>query len=656
MSSETTNVPKPKKTKGPIRTEAVVPFLLVTLMTWAYFHFFFDHHLKKALEYVGYQVVGAEVDIHDLETSFLKGTFRVQGVEITNSQKPDHNLVAVGDVRFGILWDGLLRARVVIDEMAVEQIQIDTPRKSPGRVKPPEPKKPEEDGALGKAANAMKDKALKQTQKKYENNVLGDLANLLAGANGGDEAAKLESKLASKQKLTELQKLYDEKSKVWNEKIKALPQQKEIQALQDKIAKVKTSNFKTPQEVVDSANQLKAVLDEADQKYKTIQATGQALDSDLKTFDQGIKELDVLLKKDIAELENRFHIPKLDPKSLAEGVFRSYLDPYLARMNEYKDMAEKYMPPNLMKKDKPDEADLRLQPRPRARGISYEFGRQNSYPMFWIRKISVSSKASATLGTGDMTGLITNVSSNQPLTGQPTVASFKGDFPSMNIEGFTFKGTFDNLKAQSRIAYETAIEQYPIEGRPLVDSDDVHIQFKKAIAHFRSQGELTGFKDLKFSLENNLKKVDYEIQAKNSTVDEILKGVFQALPVISMNAEGHGFLPALDLSINSNIGPELQKGFEREVKKKIEEAKLKIQNYVNEQVGAQKAKLEGEVNKIKAQVDGEVKKLQAQLDAQKKQAEAKLETAKKDEENKAKGQIQKEGQKAVDDLKKRFGL
>ena len=642
------------KKKSIFRTEAVVPFLIVVVVTWAYFHFLFDYNMKKALEFVGYQVIGAEVDIQQLETSFIHGTFRMQGLEITNSQKPDHNMVAIGDIRFGILWDGLLRARFVVDEMAVEQIQIDTPRKSPGKVKPPEPpKKDEGPSALEKAANEMKDKALKQTEKKNSGNVLGDLASLLSG---NSDTGKIEGNLASKKKLEELQALFAEKQKGWDQKIQSLPKSPEIQALGDKLGKIKTNNFKTPQELVDSLNQLKAVVDEGNKKYQVVQQTGQEMDVDLKSFNQGLKDLDALVKKDQADLESRFHIPKIDAKSLAEGVFRSYLNPYLGRMNEYKDMAEKYLPPKVLKKGGSGEVDERIQPHPREKGVTYEFGKAKAYPMFWVRKIIVSSKASAALGTGDMSGLITDIASNQVLVGKPTVAVLKGDFPSMQIGGFNFKGVFDNLKEKSKISYETSIASYPIAGRPLVDSEDVSIQFTKADATFSTKGELEGLRDLNFTLENSLKKIDYQITAQNQTVSEILKSVFASLPVLNLDVKGEGHLPALNLAINSNLGPELQKGFEREVKKKIDEARAKIQKYIDDNVGKKKAELEAQYTKVKSQVDEQVAKIKGQLDSQKKQSETKQAQAQKDGENKAKKQMQDQGSKAVDDLKKQFGL
>lgn len=106
MTEPTPNKPlKVKKPKGPIRMEAVIPFVIVTTLTVLYFTLFFDSHLRKAIEFVGYQVMGAEVNVADLETSFRKGTFRMRGIQVTDSSKPTHNMVVVGDIRFGVLWD-----------------------------------------------------------------------------------------------------------------------------------------------------------------------------------------------------------------------------------------------------------------------------------------------------------------------------------------------------------------------------------------------------------------------------------------------------------------------------------------------------------------------------------------------------------------------
>lgn len=648
---------KPKKVKGPIRFEAVIPVTIIIVVVWAYFHFFFDANLRSGLEFVGYQVVGAEVDIAKLETSFWNASLRVQGVELTDAQKPEKNMVEIGDIRLGVHWDGLLRARLVVDEMAVEGIKIGTTRKMKGKVKPPEPPKPKATGpsAVEKEATKVGKIALDKTAKDNQSNVLGDIAAILQGGSSQDQLGKIEGTLASKAKLAELEKNFNEKSKAWDQRLKTLPQQKDIQSLSDRMNKIKTKDFKTPQEVADSVNQFQAIMKEADEKYKAVQSTANDLQNDFKVMDQDLKSLDGLVKKDMADLESRFRIPKLDAAEISKSIFRQYLNSYLARFEQYRVMAEKYIPPKTLQKGT-KEPDPQIQPHPRAKGVSYEFGRQNSYPMFWIKKIAISSQAGASAAAGTIKGTVTDVTSNQVLVGRPTVATINGDFPSDEIKDLLVRLTLDNTKAESNIVFDFNVGSYPVNGREVVTSPDVNLAFQKATGKIVSKGTLNDLTNLKMTFSNVVQNVTYDVKAQNSTVQDILTGIFKGIPNVNVDATIEGEVPEFKIDVSSNLGPEIQKGFDVQIKKKIEEAKQKIQNYVNEQVGKEKAKFEAEVSKYKAQIDGEVKKVQAQIDGQKKQAEAKADESKKRSEDQAKQQMQQQGQKAVDDLKKKFGL
>jgi uncharacterized protein (TIGR03545 family) len=268
----------------------------------------------------------------------------------------------------------------------------------------------------------------------------------------------------------------------------------------------------------------------------------------------------------------------------------------------------------------------------------------------------VSSQAGLTPNAGNIKGEILDITSNQRLVGRPTIATLAGDFPSMEILGFLLKLSMDNRKDDSVIDYQFKVDSYALTGKDLVSSPDVKIAFNKANGALGIQGSLVGLKNLSFDFNNQFTKIDYAVSSTNQIADEILKAVFAGIPVVTLNASGKGVLPNVPLSINSNLGPELQKGFEKQIQAKIDEARKKIQAYVDQEIGKQKAQVEAQINQLKGQFDGEVKKAQAQLDTQKKQVEAKVDSAKKDAENQGRKKLEKEGQKAIDDLKKQFGL
>lgn len=651
--------PKIKKEQGPIRWEAILPFTIIVLLLLLYFKLFFDYNLRKGLEYAGYIVAGAEVDIAELETSFIKASIRIQGIEVTDAAKPTQNSISIGDVRFGMLWDALLRGKVVIKEVVVEKVEFGKPRKSPGKVKPPEPVVINEDSdqpsALQNKAEKLKDKALSATESKYNNNVLGDIAGMLGGTDSKDQLEKIEGTILSKEMAAKLEAEMKSKSQAWEERLKKLPQAKDFLALSDRAGKIKTKDFKSPDELQTSLKEFDSVTKEADAKYKEIQTTSTDLNQDLQNSQKQIKDLETQINLDIKNLESRFKIPKIDPKSLSQALFHKYLDPYLAKFNHYKKLSEKYVPPNLMDKTKTNEADITMQPRPREKGIVYEFGQANSYPAFWIQHVAVSSQAGLSPYAGNIKGEINDITSNQALIGKPTVALFAGDFPSAQLKDIDSKLVIDNRKQDSMITFDFSLGSFPIAGRELINTNDVEIAFAKASGQMKLHSELEALKKFKLDLDNNFSQVEYDIKAKNEIVDQTLKAIFAGIPVVTLEAIGFGELPALTLNMNSNLGTELSKGIEKQIQIKINEAREKVQKYVNEQVGQQKAQIEAQYSQIKGQVEKELKKMQDQANAHKKMVESKVDAAKKDGENQGKKKAEDAVKNAADELKKKMG-
>lgn len=647
--TKTEKKPKVKKPQGPIRWEAILPFSLIVLLIGLYFHFFFDLHLRKALEWGGYQAVGAEVNIGNLETSFLKASLRIQKIEITDAERPTHNSAQIGDVRFSMLWDALLRAKVVVNEAVVEQIEFGTQRKRPGKVKPLEPEK--EGDAL---SEKVKGAVLSKAESEFGGNVLGDAIALLGGTDANEQLKKLEQSLPSKEMLTKFESDLKAKQKEWDARIKSLPQEKEIRALDERIKKVKVKDFKTPQEVQASLQELDSIYKDADSKYKQIQSVSNDINPELKGLESSYRNIEKQIQTDIKSLEQHFRIPQLDPKALAQSVFRDYLAPYEAKFFRYKAMVDKYIPPKFKTKGEKEE-EVPIQPHPREDGISYEFARTNSYPLFWIKKTGISSQAGLTPDAGNIKGEITDITSHQSLVGKPTVATIAGDFPSKEIVGLFMKLSLDNRKELSEVLYNLKLASYPILGRDLINSPDVKISFAKASGSMGIEGKLVGLKNVIIAMENSFNKIDYSITAKNEIADQILKSVFAGIPTVNLTVKGQGTLPTVPLSINSNLGPELAKGFQKQLQAKVNEARQKIEAYVNDQVGQQKAQIEKQLNQLRAQFDQEVKKAQTQLDAEKKKIESRADQAKKDLENQGKKKLEQEGKKAVDDLKKKLG-
>lgn len=645
---------KPKKNKGPIRWEAIIPFAIIVVLIGLYFKIFFDSHLKSLVEFVGYQATGAEVNVRSIETSFFNASIKISGIELTNSEKPTHNNLNIGEVRFSMLWDALLRVKFVINEAAIENISFDQVRKKPGKVKPPEPEK---ESALMKEGEKLKDEAIEKAQTQYDDNIFGNIANMLSGSSQGEEMQKLESKLVSKEKMKAFEITIKQKQKDWEERLKKLPKASEFQALGDRIKKVKTSGFSNPQEVQKSVEEIRTILAEGQKKVDEVNAAKNDFDKDIKLTDEGLKEIKAQIEKDIKDLQAHFKIPKIDAKSIAMSLFHRYTDPYFAKINHYRALFYKYAPPNLVSKD--GKPDVKIQPRPREKGVSYEFGKMNAYPMFWLKKALISSQLNSSdpnSKNGNIKGQILDISTNQIVTGKPTIASISGNFPSEKIEGIDFQLKFDNRSKNSLINATFGVKSYPISQKDIVDSTDLHLGFNSAVGAVSSSIDLVNYKELSLKVTNQFKDIDYKVASGNKDVEGILVNVFKGATTTNMVAEGKGTLPKFDLDINSDLGSLIQKGFEKEINAKIEELKKKIKEYVDAEINKQKEVIEKQVNELRSKAEGELKKVQDQANAQKSLAESKIQEAQKDIENRAnaeKAKVEAEANRRVQEEKKK---
>lgn len=646
----------PKKL-GPIRWSAIIPFSILIGLLSAYMFIFFDSHFKKAIEWIGYKAVGAEVNIQNLNTSFFNARIEIIKLEITDKEQPTHNFIEIGSLRFSMLWDALLRAKIAINEIAVEKISYNTKRKSPGKVAPPEPPK------VGPSfADELKDDILTEADSRNQENVFGNIIGLLKGESSQDQLKEIESKLLTKKMIADLEVKLKDKEKYWNEKIKTLPQTNDVKNLTDRLNKVKIKDFKSPQELEQSIQEINAVLKEGDQKYKIVESTLKEIDTDFKNIQLDYQAIEKQFKLDVDLLKNHFKIPKIDASSIGRTVFLSYLKPYIQKFNTYKRMAIQYLPPKFSKKISgegkqaealPDESSEMI-PHERESGRSYEFGRPNSYPLFWIKLISISSQAGTNPNDGNVAGQITNIASNQNSTQKPTELKIDASFPSAEVMGVKVYGSFDNRNIQSLSVFDFSVEKYPITEKQLLKGD-LDLGFKSANGQLNISSKLVGLQQLTLNFKNQFSSVNYLVESKNEILKSVMSNIVNSMGPIYLNANLTGDLPKVNFDMSTNLGTEIQNGFQKELNVRIEEAKKRVAEVIDKEIGKQKAALEAEVKKFKERYESELKKVQEQFEAQKKQAEQKINDSKKSLENDAKKKIETEGKKTLEDLKKKLG-
>ncbi|HEY0664802.1 MAG TPA: TIGR03545 family protein [Gallionella sp.] len=641
-SADSTVQQAPKK-QGPIRFEAIIPLAIVSGVIALYFTLFFDGHLRRGIEYVATRVNGAEVNIGRLDTSVWNASVVIGDIAMTNPELPSRNRVQIGAMNFHMIWDALLRGKVVIDEASIVDVQIDTPRKTPGYVLPVEPVKEGE---------GFSDKMLAQMKDEFSGNVLGDLAAIAAGADTGEQLAAMGGDLKSTAYLDELQKSLEGKNQQWSARVAALPKGEEFTALQRRLAAVKLDDLKDVAQIQASLKELAAIRDEFDAKVKPVGETGSALTSELGSFKGSISGVDKLVRDDINDLQSRMSLPSLDVSTLSRALFGMDLLGKVQQARGYMDQARSYMPAKGSKVE--DEKSKPVAAPERSKGRNYAFGTPQGYPRFWLRRAMISSRLSG--GASDLSGEILHVTTDPGLIGKPMVATLRGNFPQQGISGIKAELVIDHTTAVAAERVVMEVGRYAVSGRSLVDTPAVGLGFSKAEGSMQLVAELRE-NNVDMRLANRFTEVAIETKAQSDVVREMISASVAGLNTVTLDANVTGTWDKLDWQLTTNLAKALEQGMSRYLKDKLDAARARIEKMVNGKINEQRkrlyarqAELESVYKSELAKRQDQINKLRGELDA----ARKKLDDRQKALVGAQQQRLKQEADKTLDKLRLKF--
>jgi uncharacterized protein (TIGR03545 family) len=620
---------KKNKPKGPIRTGAVVPFIIVTVLVTAFNYLLLETTVKKSMEFLGTKINGAEVNVGAVSIDLKSLRTVITKVEFTDKNEPSLNSFEIGRMEFKALWDALLRAKLVIDIVEVKDILIQTKRRSKGYIVPPEEKSEE-----SKATQ----KVLAQASKEFEGNILGDIAGLISG-NPGSSDKGVEGSLKSKKKYEEISKEIEVRSAQVDKAFESLPKTKELNSLKTRFGQIRWNDLGNIAKAPKVIKEIDGLKKDVDSTKKKFDEANKIVNENIKYINDSQNDIKRLVKEDMNDIQKRMKIPKMDAKSIAKVLFGSQAMGYIKKGEEYHAKIKDYLPPKKAKEDKKPE----FVKTARGKGRDYQFGTPKSYPPVWIKRVSINSKNTQ----GMIDGEIKNITNNQKIINKPTTLKLKADLFEKGITGVTADGIFDHREASDDKLFLN-IGKYPVANKALSKSDSAKLIINKADgnaifnAHFKGDS-------LNFSIDNYYRNIQYDTDAKSSAMKEVLGSVAQNTKTISLKAKATGKIKSLKWDIQSNLAKALQDSVKKLVQGKIDTAKKKIREDIENQLGGQKKQIDAQLNAFKSKYQGQLDQgkkqfsnIQSDIDKKRKSEEKK---AKKGLENKAKKELENKAKK-----------
>ncbi len=133
-----------------IRFKGLVAFVIIIVVFGIFWFFFVDGIVKRLIQKYGTQAVGARVEVGAADLSLFPVGLKLEHLEVTDPDSPMKNAVEINRISLSLEPSSLFRRKIIVKEMLVDGIQLQTPRKTSGAIRGK--KKPEKAQEPGKGA------------------------------------------------------------------------------------------------------------------------------------------------------------------------------------------------------------------------------------------------------------------------------------------------------------------------------------------------------------------------------------------------------------------------------------------------------------------------------------------------------------------------
>jgi uncharacterized protein (TIGR03545 family) len=547
-----------------VRWQGLLIFAVLVALAAGLWLLFVDRYAERAIESAGTSVVGAKVELDKADVSLSPLGLTLVGLKVTDPDAPMTNAFEAGRIAFRMDGPNALRRKIIIEEMSVEDVRLNTPRKTSGAV-----------ASTGKTPleqlAELPSFVIPNVKEAFEKEK-ADLRSLklVAGAAADAETARAR----------------------WATKLKDLEAAADVEKYQKRYAELKAKTGKvTVGNLLGGSADLLALQKEVRADIQTVSEAKKLFAADFSALQKVAADAPAAVREDARRIIDKY---SLTPAGLS-NISRLLFGPKIAaNVRSALQWNERLTPFIERVKEKVNGRDV-VKPV-RASGRNVRFPEDRPLPDFLARL----AKVSISLPQGSFAGRIENMTSDPDILGQPLKFAFSGE-KLKGLRSVSLEGTFDRVDpAARRDVLNLRLRGYEARGVKLVASKSLPVDLAEGLADL----------DISASLE------------KGAFAARITAGVRSARLVIGQGEERQGLAGRVDGAIRSALAGVTSLSLTAEITGTPEDFDLKVRSDLDEvlksAVGGlvrdQLAGFEGDIQKaIAGEVDGPLAKLGAGL-------------------------------------------
>ncbi len=439
-----------------IRWSGIIAFIVIVGLITLFNLLFLDPIIERSLEKEASFIVGARVDIGDLDFDIFGLHLEINGLQVTNPDRPMCNTLETKTIVFDLAVVPLLKKKFVIENMTVRDIAFDTARKTSGAL-PPRFQRLRKKIQAPKKAPDLTVPAV----DRLEECVLPDFSALEALKKRSPEDLLQNVQLKSPEILSEYHGRISETRQLWETRLKELPTKESLASDFKALQKFKDERPTDISALPAYLKKIKELSDKIDKSKEVLTAAGKEFQSDLHNLKQSLSPTEVAklknqdLKAAMAELNIK--IPSAEDlvcvllgKNIAQKI--STAISWYRKFNDY------------VPAGKAKEAKEKPRQVPRMKGIDVQFPVTHGYPDFLIERAKFSAGPDiktkpGALAFSKLSGDLKGLTTQPALYGKPAMINLKGAFADSRAEEIVLSGNVDHRKAPADDRFNITIKE-----------------------------------------------------------------------------------------------------------------------------------------------------------------------------------------------------
>jgi uncharacterized protein (TIGR03545 family) len=539
------------------RVYGVVAILLLTGLTAGFFHFFLDGLIKSNAETKGSEAAKTQIEIGSVTTSLLDQKAEIKNISVANPDNNMENAVEVGLITFNFDGSQALLRKAVIDEIIIDNILPNQPRKSPAKQFGP-PRKSQSEGS-----------------KKEDSSGMPDLGGL---------DFKSPEDILNSEKLETLE--YAKKSKEEIEAIKTKWQNRfdndlssgaldEFKVRIDKL-KERSKNLKGPGAITEAPKILKeakAIKTDIQKKIDNIKGLKLELEQDVVKIKTMVSEIQSLPEKDFNRLKSKYTLDAKGGVKFVGNIIGGELKKKLDKAWKYYEMVAPYLGGEESSEEKAIEDGEYV----RGKGTTVRFKELDKIPDILIKLAKLSVQATPEIS---LQGNLKDFSDNQKLYGKPISLDLMSN-KTEQFDGVNFDAILDRTQSIARDTFNLNVQSFKIK-----DQGSDQFAIKSGLAHVKSSINIANQKELSGNILINFESVATEFSQQNG--NEISKLIAQSLSTIDkfyVKANISGTLDNYNLNIETDVDKILAGATKKIVALKAKEFESKLKDSIGVNTG-----------------------------------------------------------------------